>query len=199
MNDSNTRAKPDSSPGFRAGALAVEIRLLSIPTLSDLPTSRGEKKMGKAAAEAEGAAGTSGLASGVASGDMNVIAGDEVAGSANRQLVVVRFEDSDGSVGWGECSALNEIGYSNESAMSSFHALTGTRNPDPSKLPMAAAAIEMARLDLRLRKVGQSLAESMGLTSTTPPHRLAAKTEVETGRKARHKGKGGCSSRAHAA
>lgn len=115
--------------------LSVDIRLLSIPTVADLRTSRGDS------------------------------AGPTT--SANRQLVVVRLETTDGFVGWGECSALNEIGYSHESALSSFHVLTGSQRPTAQDYPMAAAAMEMARLDLRLRQDDRSLAEALQTTRRT--------------------------------
>ena len=187
MHGTDSPAGASSLLGSLAGALAVDIRLLSIPTLASLQTSRGEKgeqeaDWGKAAERAaEAAEEEAGGAEESAGATRSNSAGGEAGGPANRQLVVVRFEDSDGSVGWGECSALNEIGYSNESAMSSFHALTGTRSPDPNKLPMAAAAIEMARLDLRLRKAGQSLAESLGVTQA---RQAKAETAVGTRREA---------------
>ncbi len=120
---------------------AVDIRLLSIPTVSTLRTARGD---GSAAIHRE-------------------------LPSPNRKLVVVRLQAEDGAVGWGECSALNDVGYSHESALSSFHSLTGDRQPHPDKLPMAAAAMEMARLDLRLRRAGQPLASALETKRTLVP------------------------------
>lgn len=120
---------------------AVDVRLLSIPTVSTLRTAR------------DGGPSTA----------------NEERPCPNRELVVIRLQDQDGSMGWGECSALNEVGYSNESALSSFHSLTGDRRPIPDKLPMAAAAMEMARLDLRLRRAGQSLSSMLETKRTLVP------------------------------
>ncbi len=116
-----------------ASSLAIDIRLLSLPTIASLNTARESNK------------------------------------DSNRELVVIRLQTQDGAVGWGECSALNNAGYSQESALSSFHSLTGDRRPSVETEPMAAAAMEMARLDLRLRREGRSLAKALGKATNIVP------------------------------
>lgn len=86
----------------------------------------------------------------------------------HRQLTVVRLETVDGSVGWGECSALNQAGYTPESAAGAFNALT-TGAVNPTNMPMAAAALEMARLDAELKARGESLAEHLGVQAKKVP------------------------------
>ncbi|MBT8240116.1 MAG: hypothetical protein KJN63_02695, partial [Acidimicrobiia bacterium] len=94
-----------------------------------------------------------------------------------RQLTVVRLESSDGEVGWGECSALNNVGYSSESARTAYDLLTGDAlitavgRGDELRLeaPMATAALEMAELDLRLQSRGISLAAYLGVSRTIVP------------------------------
>lgn len=77
-----------------------------------------------------------------------------------RELVVVCAQTDDGE-GWGECSALNRPGYSAEWAAGAFDVLAeGT--PAVEVFPMAAAAVEMALLDARLKREGRSLADYLG-------------------------------------
>ena len=90
----------------------------------------------------------------------------------DRLLVVVGVETGDGTVGWGECSALNRPTYTSEWAEDSFDVLSraiaeGGRWPDPSTHPMAAAAAGMALLDAELRNGGQSLADRLGASAQT--------------------------------
>lgn len=89
----------------------------------------------------------------------------------DRQLVVVGLENSDGVMGWGECSALNAPTYSAEWAADSFERLaawaSGGTRPDLIGTPMTYAATEMALTDLSLRSSGQSLAEAIGASNAT--------------------------------
>lgn len=117
----------------------VDIRLLSIPTVAQLRTSRDSN---------------------------NSPGGPLTVPEAFRKLVVVRLTTPEGEVGWGECSALNTVGYTDESAATSFALLTKTRSPNGQLFPMAAAAMEMARLDLRLRGESRSLAASLNRPTT---------------------------------
>ncbi len=88
-----------------------------------------------------------------------------------RLLTVVRLESTDGHVGWGECSALNRVGYSSESSDTAFDLLSGDNRLDldeagtalAGEAPMAVAALEMAEFDLRLRANGVPLAEYLGV------------------------------------
>ncbi len=93
-----------------------------------------------------------------------------------RRLTVVRLESEDGQMGWGECSALNDVGYSAESAQTAYDTLTGDArlagavgSDLRAEAPMATAALEMAELDLRLRAQSVSLAAYLGVTRTTVP------------------------------
>jgi len=99
-----------------------------------------------------------------------------------RTIVVVRLV-ADGSVGWGECSALPAATYSPESAVGSYRLLSERLLPellagswsaeDPDgrltdlgarlgPAPMAVAALEMALLDAELQAAGVSLARWLG-------------------------------------
>ncbi len=89
--------------------------------------------------------------------------------ATNRELVIVRLTDADGNEGWGECSALNEATYTREWARGAFAALTTDEPVDASEAPMAAAAIEMAHLDLWLRGRDESLATWLGVATTRVP------------------------------
>jgi len=90
--------------------------------------------------------------------------------NANRLLAVLGLQWEDGLVGWGECSALNRATYSSESAADSFERLSdwvnGGPEPDATRLPMTAAAIEMAHLDAYLHHGGQSLAKFLGASTS---------------------------------
>ena len=74
--------------------------------------------------------------------------------------------DLDTVVGWGECSALNRAGYTNESAEGAFELLRAGTDFDAGRFPMAASALDMAALDADLRRAGQSLADRLGTTGT---------------------------------
>ncbi len=96
---------------------------------------------------------------------------------SNRLLTVVGITDDDGDTGWGECSALNRPAYHQETAEGVFGWLstsplhgagadTGDRLVDH---PMARAALEMAELDIRLKRTGISLASYLGVTRSEVP------------------------------
>ena len=95
----------------------------------------------------------------------------------NRLLSIVELESPDGDRGWGECSALNRVGYSTESAATAFDVLSTA--PQLSvreggqdligRFPMAMAALEMAELDLRLKQRGVSLADYLGVQRSLVP------------------------------
>ncbi len=72
-------------------------------------------------------------------------------------------------VGWGECSALNEAGYTSEWAEGAFDLIRGGGPIDPATAPMASAAIEMAMLDAELKQAGQSLSDRLGTTGLSSP------------------------------
>lgn len=101
----------------------------------------------------------------------SLTAAHDVQTPTDRQLVVVGLENSDGVMGWGECSALNAPTYTAEWAADSFERLLawadGGIRPDLISTPMTYAAIEMALTDLSLRSSGQSLAEALGASNTT--------------------------------
>ena len=90
-------------------------------------------------------------------------AGHDAEPSPNRELVIVAVETADGTVGWGECSALNRPTYTDEWAAGAYNAYrsalgasSGTaRFADVAAalhgMPMARAGWEMAWLDLALR------------------------------------------------
>lgn len=97
--------------------------------------------------------------------------GHDRAPGTHRELVIVRVSDTDGHVGWGECSALNRPTYTAEWARDAYEflAVAPLSEPIPWSRPMAAAGIEMALTDLRLRSAGQSLAASLGVMVTSIP------------------------------
>ncbi len=106
-----------------------------------------------------------------------LVAAHDPAPESIRLLTVVRLETDDGHVGWGECSALNRVGYSSESAQTAYDLLTsdprlsthGGGDDVRAEAPMAMAALEMAEFDLRLRSLGISLASYLGVDRTTVP------------------------------
>lgn len=82
-----------------------------------------------------------------------------------RTLTLVGLHvDNDRSVavGWGECSALNERGYTDEWAEGAFDLLRSGAPFDRASAPMATSAIEMAMLDYELKQAGESLADRLG-------------------------------------
>ncbi len=76
---------------------------------------------------------------------------------STRRLVIVEVTDDRGRSGFGECSALNRLGYTDEDARGSFRELVDRRGSVPASLPMAFAAVEMAVLDRELRMDDRSL------------------------------------------
>ena len=95
----------------------------------------------------------------------------------NRLLSVVELGSPDGDRGWGECSALTRVGYSEESAATAFDVLSTAPQLSVreggqdliSRFPMAMAALEMAELDLRLKQRGVSLADYLGVQRSFLP------------------------------
>ncbi len=85
---------------------------------------------------------------------------------SNRQIVVLRLEQPDGAVGWGECAALNRPTYTSEWAEGSFDVLQAALDPDQAPAlaehPMARACLEMVALDATLRREGVSLTSQLG-------------------------------------
>lgn len=89
-----------------------------------------------------------------------------------RMLTVVGLHvdnDLGTTAGWGECSALNEVGYTNESAEGTFDLLRSGTSFDSGAHPMAVAAVEMALLDAQLKAAGESLADRLGTSGLTAP------------------------------
>jgi O-succinylbenzoate synthase len=88
-----------------------------------------------------------------------------------RNVVLVRAIDADGTEGWGECSALSAPGYVSETTGTAWSRLRDDLAPAwlagsrPSQAsPMAHAALEMAALDIDLRHRDTSLVESLAAT-----------------------------------
>jgi o-succinylbenzoate synthase len=89
---------------------------------------------------------------------------------AARDVVLVRLTAADGSVGWGECSALSRPTYTAEYTDGAWAILRDLLVPaalageDAGVVghPMAATALETARLDASLRRRGRSLAADLG-------------------------------------
>ncbi len=107
-------------------------------------------------------------------GAATLAAAHDPAPNPDRELVVVRLTDADGANGWGECSALNTASYTHEWAEGAFELLAtaaaGEREPFAQlDYPMAAAAMEMAALDLSLRADGLSLAAHLGASHDRVP------------------------------
>lgn len=82
---------------------------------------------------------------------------------STRQLVIVaaHHDDTEFVSGWGECSALNTAGYTNEWAEGAWETLSNGLAFEHCEQPMAAAALEMAILDSELRRDGQSLSDQL--------------------------------------
>ncbi|HEX9886893.1 MAG TPA: o-succinylbenzoate synthase [Longimicrobiales bacterium] len=97
----------------------------------------------------------------------------------NRTILLVRLH-GEGEIGWGECVAAEDPGYSYETTETAWHVLTefvlpavvGTDAEGPGDVMapakwirghrMAKAAVEMAAWDLHARSAGLSLAEAIG-------------------------------------
>jgi len=89
-----------------------------------------------------------------------------------RDLVLVRAIGVEGNEGWGECEALSQATYTSEDSESAWGFLTqpavrralSAEPLDIAGHPMAWTAIEVALLDLALRREGVSLAAHVGAT-----------------------------------
>lgn len=83
-----------------------------------------------------------------------------------RQLVHVRLTDDDGLSGWGEAAPLASYdGVSVDQVLEALHGWA-PGDPDPA-LPQAAAALDLARWDLRGRRTGQPVWQLLG--AEAPP------------------------------
>ncbi len=100
---------------------------------------------------------------------------------AERELCVIRLEDDDGTVGFGEAAPLEA--YDGVSIDAVFEALRGGP-PRRGSPPQARAAWELAELDLQARRRGRSLAEPgadaipVNLTLPAGPPEEVAKAAV---------------------
>lgn len=95
----------------------------------------------------------------------------------DRQVVLVHAVGADGVHGWGECSALNDPGYTAEWTAGAWDCLHDRLVPavlagaDPVAVaadlgaPMAGAAVEAALVDVVCRRRNQSLAGLLGATT----------------------------------
>ncbi len=103
-----------------------------------------------------------------------------------RTIVVMRATADDGTVGWGECSALPAATYTSEFAAGAYRSLTDEMAAqligvelhaeavagllaDFADQPMAIAGLEMAVIDAELKAAGQSLAHWLGIEAETVP------------------------------
>ena len=100
-----------------------------------------------------------------------------------RDVILVSWQLSDGTVGWGECPTLSSDGYVTESTERAWVALTtqlgpavlrsgiatATRSAVSAGLLASAAALADASLDARLRSQGRSLLEELLSLSASPP------------------------------
>lgn len=95
----------------------------------------------------------------------------------DRESILVRWERSDGHVGWGECPTLVSAGYATETTDQAWAALVDRLLPealasgrvaaDPAR-PAACGALRDARLDARLRVDGVGLGRLVGAPATLP-------------------------------
>lgn len=97
----------------------------------------------------------------------------------HRRILLLRLEGEGGGVGWGECVAAEDPGYSYETTETAWHvlshfllpAIVGREAADLEELlrpmrwvrghPMAKAAVEMGMWDFRARQQGVSLAQAL--------------------------------------
>ncbi|HEV3474640.1 MAG TPA: o-succinylbenzoate synthase [Actinomycetota bacterium] len=87
-----------------------------------------------------------------------------------KECVLVRAAGDDGAEGWGECTAMERPAYSGEWVDGAWlllrdhlvPAVFAERAPGVRGHPMATAAVEIALLDLQLRREGVSLAKHLG-------------------------------------
>lgn len=97
---------------------------------------------------------------------------DEQTDAGNRELVYVAVHldgDLGTAAGWGECSALNAPTYTPEWTAGAYASLASGTAPSPATEPMASAALEMALLDVDLRRADQSLAHRLGTAGSSAP------------------------------
>lgn len=110
---------------------------------------------------------------------------------AVRDLVLVRVVLTDGTVGWGECSALGRPTYSAEHTAGAWMVLRDELVPAllagrPSRVighPMAVAALVAAEADAHLRRSGRNLADELaalhrGASTTARPTAAVPTTAV---------------------
>ncbi len=103
--------------------------------------------------------------------------GTDTGGGLFRKLTEVKLTDDSAGQGWGECSALNAIGYSSESAKTAFDLLSADPRLDDEghwrtlvdEAPMAMASLEMAEYDMRLKAASVSLATFLGVDHGVAP------------------------------
>lgn len=96
---------------------------------------------------------------------------------STRDLILVRWERTDGHIGWGECPTLTLPTYTAEFTEGAFHLLTSWVVPSllagqvalPRGWPMLGSALRTAALDARLRSEGISLARYLGATTESVP------------------------------
>ena len=100
-----------------------------------------------------------------------------------RDVILVSWKLSDGTVGWGECPTLSSDGYVTESTQRAWVGLTtqlgpvvlrsglatATSSAVSAGLIASAAALADASLDARLRSEGRSLLEELLSLSSSPP------------------------------
>jgi O-succinylbenzoate synthase len=92
-----------------------------------------------------------------------------------RQVVLVEAVGVDDEVGWGECSALSRPTYTHEHTAGAWvelrdrlvPAVLAGRPAGPDGAPMAWTGLSTALTDLRLRRLGRSLATAIGGRRTT--------------------------------
>ena len=83
-----------------------------------------------------------------------------------RELVLLRIEDDDGVVGYGEAAPLEPYdGVAIEEVVQALR--NGSEGP-----PQARAAEEMAKLDLEARRAGRGLGERVGRSSPKDEGRM---------------------------
>jgi O-succinylbenzoate synthase len=88
----------------------------------------------------------------------------------DRQVVLVEAVAADGARGWGECSALRRPTYTSEHTDGAWVCLRDRLGPavlagrpaGPGDAPMAWTGLATALTDLRLRRLGRSLATAIG-------------------------------------
>lgn len=94
-----------------------------------------------------------------------------------REVVLVRFVDTAGVEGWGECPALSTPGYSAEWTEGAWRLLGSELVPAVldggpvanARHPMASSAVEAAAIDLALRRQEVGFADVLGVTDVSVP------------------------------